>query len=174
MCSGILREMVCHVLGYNGDKSKYILSPESRSSTVTIGPATTCWACMQYIIPTALLFWEDACPGRKPTDKPDWQCIYTGDISAILMKNLPAPARRRRTPESIALIPDWEEKLRKLTDYAIANDIRAMVGVPSWMLILLKKIVEETGRSIPDIWPSWKYSFTEGWAFFRFRSSLKK
>lgn len=100
--------------------------------------------------------------------------IYTGDISAILMKNLPAPARRRRTPESIALLPDWEEKLQKLTEYAVGNDIRAMVGVPSWMLILLKKIVEETGKSIPDIWPQLEVFFHGGVSFLPFQSQFEK
>lgn len=48
--------------------------------------------------------------------------IYTGDISAILMKNLPRAVKKRRTPEEIALISDWEVKLQKLTDYAINAD----------------------------------------------------
>jgi len=59
--------------------------------------------------------------------------IYTGDISAILMKNLPRAVKKRRTPEEIALLPDWEDKLEQLTQYAIRTDIRALVGVPSWM-----------------------------------------
>ena len=100
--------------------------------------------------------------------------IYTGDISAILMKNLPAPAKRRRTPESIALLPDWEEKLQKLADYAIGNDIRAFVGVPSWMLVLLKKIVEETGRSIPDLWPQLEVFFHGGVSFLPFQEQYEK
>jgi len=100
--------------------------------------------------------------------------IYTGDISAILMKNLPAPARNRRTPESIALLSDWEEKLQKLTDYAIGNDIRAMIGVPSWMMVLLKKIVQETGRSIPDIWPHLEVFFHGGVSFLPFQEQYEK
>mgnify|MGYP002344722070 FL=1 len=100
--------------------------------------------------------------------------IYTGDISAILMKNLPAPARSRRTPESIALLSDWEEKLQKLTDYAIGNDIRAMIGVPSWMMVLLKKIVQETGRSIPDIWPHLEVFFHGGVSFLPFQEQYEK
>jgi len=100
--------------------------------------------------------------------------IYTGDISAILMKNLPAPARRRRTPESIALLPDWEEKLQKLTDYAIHADIRSFVGVPSWMLVLLKKIVEERGKLISDIWPQLEVFFHGGVSFLPFQEQYEK
>lgn len=100
--------------------------------------------------------------------------IYTGDISAILMKNLPKPAKRRRTPESIALLPDWEEKLQKLADYAVNTDIRSFVGVPSWMLVLLKKIVADTGRSIPEIWPNLEVFFHGGVSFVPFQEQYEK
>lgn len=80
--------------------------------------------------------------------------LFTGDISAILMQHLPFWAKARRTPEDIALIPDWETKFGKLVDYALKSDIRAMMGVPSWMLVLIQKIVEQTGRPMREIWPN--------------------
>lgn len=100
--------------------------------------------------------------------------IYTGDISAILMKNLPALAKRKRTPEKIALIPDWEDKLQRLADYAVKADIRAMVGVPSWMLVLLKKIVGDTGCSIPELWPNLEVFFHGGVGFRPFQEQYEK
>ena len=100
--------------------------------------------------------------------------IYTGDISAILMKNLPRAVKKRRTPEEIALLPDWEEKLEKLAEYSKKTDIRALIGVPSWMRVLLKKIVEETGRSITDIWPNIEVFFHGGVSFIPFRSQFNK
>ncbi|KUK78297.1 MAG: hypothetical protein XD92_0404, partial [Proteiniphilum acetatigenes] len=100
--------------------------------------------------------------------------IYTGDISAILMMNLPAAVRRRRTPEKIALLPDWEEKLQKLAHYAMRTDIRSFVGVPSWMLVLLKKIVADSGRSIPDIWPNLEVFFHGGVSFIPFQEQYEK
>lgn len=100
--------------------------------------------------------------------------IYTGDISAILMKNLPYIAKRSRTPEKIALLADWEEKLQQLTDYAVKADIRAMVGVPSWMLVLLKKIVEDTGRTIPELWPNLEVFFHGGVGFLPFQEQYEK
>ncbi len=100
--------------------------------------------------------------------------IYTGDISAILMKNLPRPVKRRRTPEEIALLSDWEVKLQKLTEYSLKTDIRALLGVPSWMLVLLKKIVEESGKSIPEVWPNIEVFFHGGVSFMPFRENFKK
>lgn len=100
--------------------------------------------------------------------------IFTGDISAILMKNLPVVAKKRRTPESIALLPDWEEKLEKLSDYAIKADIRSFVGVPSWMLVLLKMIVVDRGKSIADIWPNLEVFFHGGVSFIPFQEQYDK
>ena len=99
---------------------------------------------------------------------------FTGDISAILMKNLPFIVKMARTPEEIALLPDWEEKLQKLTDYAVKEDIRAFLGVPSWMLVLLKKIVADTGKQLPDLWKNLEVFFHGGVSFTPFREQYEK
>lgn len=102
------------------------------------------------------------------------QGIFTGDISSILVKNLPWWAKRRRTPEEISLIPEWDVKLQALTDYAINQDIRSFVGVPSWMLVLLKKITKDTGKSISDIWPNLEVFFHGGVSFVPYREQFDK
>lgn len=100
--------------------------------------------------------------------------FYTGDISAILMKNLPKLVKSRRTPEEIALLPDWEEKLERLTEYAKKTDIRALVGVPSWMLVLLKKITVDTGKPIRELWPNIEVFFHGGVSFRPFKEQFEK
>ncbi|NLC50224.1 MAG: GH3 auxin-responsive promoter family protein [Bacteroidales bacterium] len=100
--------------------------------------------------------------------------IFTGDISAVLVKNLPWWAKRRRTPEEISLIPDWDVKLQRLMDYAVKQDIRSLLGVPSWMLVLLKKINNETGQSISDIWPNLEVFFHGGVSFVPYRDQYEK
>ena len=100
--------------------------------------------------------------------------VFTGDISAVLLKNLPWWAKKRRTPENISLIPDWDIKLQKLTDYAIKQDIRALLGVPSWMLVLLKKISNDTGQCITDLWPNLEVFFHGGVSFVPYREQYAK
>lgn len=100
--------------------------------------------------------------------------IFTGDISAILIKNLYFWAKRSRTPESISLLPDWEVKLQALADYTIKNDVRAFMGVPSWLLVLLKKIKNDTGRELTDIWPNLEVFFHGGVSFTPFEEQYKK
>lgn len=100
--------------------------------------------------------------------------IFTGDISAILIKNVYFWAKHSRTPESISLLPDWEDKLKAMTDYAIKNDIRAFMGVPSWLLVLLKKIRVESGKELVDLWPNLEVFFHGGVAFTPFEEQYKK
>lgn len=100
--------------------------------------------------------------------------IFTGDVSAILVKNLPWWAKSRRTPEEISLIPEWDVKLQRLTDYAINQDIRSLLGVPSWMLVLLKKIIKDTGQNITDIWPNLEVFFHGGVSFVPYREQYEK
>lgn len=99
--------------------------------------------------------------------------IFTGDISAILIKNLYFWAKFSRTPENISLLPDWEEKLDLMTKYALKNDIRALMGVPSWLLVLLKKIKKESGRELVDIWPNLEVFFHGGVSFTPFEQQYK-
>jgi hypothetical protein len=72
------------------------------------------------------------------------------------------------------LLPDWEEKLQKLADFALGADIRSFVGVPSWMLVLLKKIVADSGRFIPDIWPNLEVFFHGGVSFIPYQGQFEK
>lgn len=92
--------------------------------------------------------------------------IYTGDISAILVKNLPFFARFSRTPSrDIILLSDWEEKLEKLMQYAIKDNVTAMAGVPSWLLVLLKQIIDVTQKDITEIWSNLEVFFHGGVSF---------
>lgn len=100
--------------------------------------------------------------------------IFTGDISAILVKNVYLWTKMSRTPESISLIPDWEEKLEALSKYAVNHDVRAFMGVPSWLLVLLKKIKADTGRELTDIWPDLEVFFHGGVSFTPFEGQYKK
>lgn len=100
--------------------------------------------------------------------------IFTGDISAILIKNTPIWTKLGKTPERISLVADWEEKLELLTSYAQKADIRAFMGVPSWLLVLLKKIKEETGKELTDLWPHLEVFFHGGVSFTPFREQYDK
>lgn len=101
---------------------------------------------------------------------------YYGDLSAILIENLPFWANFIRTPSAeIALIPDFEEKVEKITKIAIKENVTNIAGVPSWNLVLLKHIMEATGNdNLLDIWPNLELFIHGGVSFTPYREQFKK
>ncbi|NNE54851.1 MAG: GH3 auxin-responsive promoter family protein [Flavobacteriales bacterium] len=81
---------------------------------------------------------------------------YTGDLSAIIIKNLPFWVELRRTPNrDIALLDNWEEKIELMVDATIDEDVRMITGVPSWTLVLIRRMLEKRGVSdLKVIWPN--------------------
>jgi len=101
---------------------------------------------------------------------------YYGDLSAVLIENLPFWAQFIRTPTSeIALIPEFEEKLDKITRYTINENVTSIAGVPSWNLVLLRAVLDFTGKnSILDVWPNLELFTHGGVSFTPYRESFKK
>jgi len=83
---------------------------------------------------------------------------YVGDLSAILMSNLPLWAHFTKSPDlSITLMDDWSKKVDLIVENTIDEDIRAISGVPSWMLVILNKVLEKSGKSnILEVWPNFE------------------
>jgi len=82
--------------------------------------------------------------------------IFSGDLSGIAVKRLPWWAKQFAFPPiEVALLSDWEEKVRRLTELAPKTDIRVITGTPSWVLILFEKQMAESGRPITarDVYP---------------------
>lgn len=79
-----------------------------------------------------------------------------GDLSAILIQNTPLWAEIFRTPsKSIALMDNWEEKIDKIAEYTMNQNITSISGVPSWMLIFLKRVLKLKGaKDIKEVWPN--------------------
>ncbi len=101
---------------------------------------------------------------------------YFGDISAILVQNFPFWAQLMRTPDiSIALMDDWEVKLDKIANATITEDVTNLSGVPSWNLMLLKRVLQITGRkNVLEIWPNLELFIHGGVSFAPYREQFKK
>lgn len=101
---------------------------------------------------------------------------YFGDLSAILLQNFPFWLDFLRTPNvSMALIDDWEEKLEKISHATLKENVTSISGVPSWNLILLKRILEITGRSnVLEVWPELELFIHGGVSFVPYRDQFKK
>ena len=99
-----------------------------------------------------------------------------GDISAILINNFPFWVNIHRTPDlKTALLNDWEEKLKRIVDQGINSNVTSLTGVPSWMLVLLNKILEKTGaKDIAEIWPNLELYMHGGINFSPYNDQFKQ
>lgn len=101
---------------------------------------------------------------------------YFGDLSAIIIENMPFWADFRSAPkQEVALMDEWETKMKAIVDETIEEDITSLVGVPSWMLVLLNRVLEKTGKNnILEVWPNLEVYFHGGVNFNPYREQFKK
>ncbi len=103
---------------------------------------------------------------------------YQGDLSAIIISNLPFWAEIRRTPDlSIALMEEWEGKIEEMAKITMQHNVTSISGVPSWVLLLFKRIMEKAGASdLLEVWPNFELFMHGGVSFTpyaeQFRSIL--
>lgn len=98
-----------------------------------------------------------------------------GDLSAVLLQNTPMWANWIRTPElSIALMDDWESKIERLAQSTIQENVTSISGVPTWTLILIKRILEITGKStLKEVWPNLELYIHGGVSFVPYREQFE-
>ncbi len=99
-----------------------------------------------------------------------------GDLSAVLIKNLPFWAEFYRTPDmSIALMDNFEEKVEKIARVTIDVNVTNIAGVPTWNLVLAKRILEITGKkNLLEVWPNLEFYFHGAVNFNPYREQFKK
>ena len=100
---------------------------------------------------------------------------YFGDLSAILIDNLPLWAEMLSAPNNeISLMDKWDEKIKAIINSTLNENITSLAGVPSWMLILLNKILEERNETtIKDIWGNLEVYFHGGVNFDPYINQFK-
>ena len=99
-----------------------------------------------------------------------------GDLSAVLMKNLPLWAELHRTPNlDIALLENFEEKIEKMAYATKDVNVTSLSGVPTWNLLLFKRILEITGKNnLLEVWPNLELYFHGAVNFTPYREQFKK
>lgn len=101
---------------------------------------------------------------------------FYGDLSAIIIENLPFWADFARTPDSsIMLMSEWEEKLIKITESTINENVTSLAGVPSWFLTLIRSLLEKTGKdNLHEIWPNLELFVHGGVSFVPYKEQYQK
>jgi hypothetical protein len=101
---------------------------------------------------------------------------HYGDLSAVLLQNSPFWGGWIRTPElSIALMDEWESKIEKLAQSTIQENVTSISGVPTWTLVLFKRILEITGkRNMKEVWPQLELYMHGGVSFVPYREQFRQ
>ena len=101
---------------------------------------------------------------------------FFGDLSAILIENMPIWAEFSSTPSSkISLMSEWETKITAIINETKNENVTSFAGVPSWMLVLMNKMLEETGKgNLLEIWPNLEVYFHGGVNFEPYREQYQK
>lgn len=97
-----------------------------------------------------------------------------GDLSAVLLQNSPFWGHWLRTPHlEIALMDEWESKIEKLAESTIKENVTSLSGVPTWTLVLFKRILQLTGcKTIAEVWPSLELYMHGGVSFTPYRDQF--
>lgn len=114
--------------------------------------------------------------GSHHTDEFDFHEVYQGDVSAIVIQNLPMWADYFRAPNvDIALMSEWNEKLQSIAETTKDENVVSLAGVPSWMIVVLRKVLELTGKkNISEVWPNLEVYFHGGVSLTPYRAQLKE
>jgi len=100
--------------------------------------------------------------------------IQYGDLSAVLMQNTPFWGHWIRTPElSIALLDEWESKIEQLAKSTINENVTSLAGVPTWTIILIKRILNISGKkTLKEVWPNLELYMHGGVSFTPYREQI--
>lgn len=101
---------------------------------------------------------------------------FFGDLSAILIDNMPVWAEFSSTPSNkVSLMGEWESKLKAIVNETIQENVTSFAGVPSWMMVLMNRVLEDTGKgNLLEIWPNLEVYFHGGVSFEPYRAQYKK
>ncbi len=163
--------------GTTNDKSKFIpISDESLEDGHFKAAKDVLTMYYQFNPDSNLLAGKGLIIGGSHNINPMNSEAQFGDLSAVLLQNTPFWGHWLRTPElSIALMDEWESKIEKLAESTIKENVTSISGVPTWTLVLFKRILEITGKSnISEVWPELELYMHGGVSFTPYREQFER
>lgn len=163
--------------GTTSDKSKFIpISDESLEDCHFKAAKDVLTLYYQYNPDSELLTGKGLVIGGSHSINPMNNEVQYGDLSAVLLQNTPFWGHWLRTPDlSIALMDEWENKIEKLAAITIREKVTSVSGVPTWTMVLFKRILEITGKkTISEVWPSLELFMHGGVSFTPYKEQFQK
>jgi hypothetical protein len=163
--------------GTTNDKSKFIpISNESLEDCHFKAAKDVLTLYYQFNPDSELLTGKGLVIGGSHNINPMNNEVQYGDLSAVLLQNTPFWGHWLRTPDlSIAIMDEWESKIEKLASSTIKENVTSVSGVPTWTLVLFKRILELTGKkTISEVWPSLELFMHGGVSFTPYKEQFQK
>lgn len=163
--------------GTTNDKSKFIPVSEESLEDCHYNGGRDMIAIHCALHPETQLFTGKnlALAGSLVTDNFGEHESQNGDLSAIVIDNLPMWAEFFRAPDlSIALMDKWDEKLDKIANSTVNENMVSLAGVPSWMLLIIHRVLAISGKkSIAEVWPNLEVYFHGGVNYAPYKEQFK-
>jgi hypothetical protein len=163
--------------GTTSEKSKFIpISEESLQDNHFLGAKDVLTMYYHFNPESDLLTGKGLVIGGSHTIYQLNADVQYGDLSAVLLQNSPFWGHWIRTPElNIALLDEWENKIEQLAETTVKENVTSISGVPTWTLVLMKRILEITGKkTILEVWPSLELYIHGGVSFTPYREQFTK
>lgn len=163
--------------GTTNDKSKFIPVSREGLKDIHYRGGTDCVASYLRINPKSRMFsGKGLILGGSHAPNLNTPGSLVGDLSAILIENIPSLGEYIRVPKKkIALLSDFEQKREKIARIAMKKDVTNISGVPSWMLSVLDRMLEISGeKTLDPMWPNIEVFFHGGVAFTPYREQYKR
>ncbi|MBS1760106.1 MAG: GH3 auxin-responsive promoter family protein [Bacteroidetes bacterium] len=163
--------------GTTNDRSKFIpITDESLEDCHYKASKDVLSLYYQYKPDSALLTGKGLVIGGSHNINPVNAEAQFGDLSAVLFQNSPFWAHWLRTPDlSIAIMSEWERKIEKIAEATIKEVVTSVSGVPTWTLVLFKRILEITGKkTIGEVWPDLELYMHGGVSFTPYKEQFQK
>ncbi len=163
--------------GTTNDRSKFIPVPRVNLIQGHLAGIWDSLALLYHICPhlEAFRYYTLSLPGSF-SSFPEYPKTRVGDISAILAYHAPFIGRIFQVPDlDIALMPDFEQKIERVADIvARRQDIVTFNGVPTWLLVLFRRVLEKTGKQhLLEVWPKLQAYMHGGVGFEPYRRTFQ-
>lgn len=163
--------------GTTNDKSKFIpVSAQGLKDTHYRGGADVVRLYLRNVPESRLFDGKGLILGGSHAPNYNVAHSLVGDLSAILIENIHPLANLVRTPsKAVALLADFEEKRERIAQEALKQRLTNISGVPSWMLSVLTRALELSGKSsLREVWPDLEVFFHGGVAFTPYREQYRQ
>ena len=162
--------------GTTNDKSKFLpVTPEILKGCHYKGGFDTVSIYLQNNPDSHFFASKGLILGGSHSPSPLNRNAHCGDLSAVLLQNLNPLVNLIRVPDKkIILMDEWESKIKAIVESTWKTDVNSLSGVPSWMLVLIKAVLQKTGSEyLTDVWPNMEVFFHGGISFEPYRDQYK-